>query len=81
MSIEASIRDLEAKKKLIATAKEEKAKAEGALEPLMEQLKSDFGCDTIEEAKAKFKKTGAEMDVLEEEIEEGTEALNKEMEV
>ena len=79
MSIEASIKELEAKKKQIAEAKEEKAKAEGALEPLMEQLKADFGCETTEDAKAKLKKMEAEMDVLEEEIEEGTEALIKEV--
>jgi len=79
MSIEAQIKDLEAKKKLIASAKEEKAKADGAREPLMEQLKDEFGCETLEEAQAELKKMEASMEVLEEEIEEGLEELNKEM--
>lgn len=39
----------------IKRAENEKAKSEGAIESLFKQLKSDYGIETIEEAKEKVK--------------------------
>lgn len=38
-------------KKEVEDAKSESERAQGALDQLMKQLKKDFGCDTLKEAK------------------------------
>jgi len=42
-------------KKKVERAQQEADKAEGALEQVMKQLKKEFGCSTLEEAKKKLK--------------------------
>ena len=42
-------------KKRVETAQQEADKAEGALSEVMKQLKRDFDCDTLNEAKRKLK--------------------------
>lgn len=59
---------LEIKEK-IETAKTSKSKLEGKKENLMQRLKDDYGCETLEKAEKKKKKLQTEVDELEEEIE------------
>jgi hypothetical protein len=46
--------DLEDLTKQIADAKEKKARAEGGRERLLQQLKADHGCDSVEDARKKI---------------------------
>lgn len=64
------IRDLKKLKEEIDTAKEDKAKAEGRLQNLMERLKTEFKLDSVEEAKEEMKRLNNEAEKLEEEVEE-----------
>jgi predicted nucleic acid-binding Zn-ribbon protein len=74
------LKKLEAMKAKIEEAKDTKARAEGALEPLMKQLEEEFGCKTVEEARKKLKKMQSEIEIAEEEIEEKIVELEKKME-
>ena len=49
-----NINELQDLKKKIETAKSEKARAEGALEQILKTWKTDFGCSSVEEIKAKI---------------------------
>ena len=42
-------------KRRVETAQQQVSKAEGALGEVMKQLKKEFGCDTLKEAKKKLK--------------------------
>ncbi len=42
-------------KKQVETAQQKVSQAEGALGEIMKQLKKEFGCDTLKEAKRKLK--------------------------
>lgn len=57
----------------LAEAKEARAKAQGALEPLMKTLKEDFGCETLEEAEKKLKELGDSIKKMETSFEEKLE--------
>lgn len=52
----AGVNDLLDLRKRIEQLKADKAKAEGALERVLEQLKSEFDCDSMEAAEAKLRK-------------------------
>jgi hypothetical protein len=47
--------ELEQLRSRIETAKEEKAKAEGALEEILKRWKEEFGCGSLEEVALKIK--------------------------
>lgn len=49
-------------KEKVETKRREAERAEGALEVSMKRLKEEFECDTIEEAKALFKKQKKELE-------------------
>ena len=53
---------------LIESAKARKHEAEGAIKNLKSQLKSQFGLDTIDEAKEFLVKTQADIDKLEKQV-------------
>ena len=57
MSIETEIATLEAK---IASASDQRARAQGAYDQSMARLKSEHGCETLEEAEEKRAKYEAE---------------------
>lgn len=63
-------------KSKIDRAKTQKAQAEGALDQLMTQLKTDFGLATIEEAKTKSEELAKEIKVAKDQL----ESLFKELE-
>ena len=50
------IRELERIKKIISTAENKAAKAEGVIEKIKQGWKADFGSDTIEGAKTELEK-------------------------
>ncbi len=60
------VEELEALKKKIETAKQDKAKSEGAIEQIEKTWKDDFGCKTVEEVKAKVKDTEGQIKTLNE---------------
>lgn len=62
-------------KKKIDTAKSEVSELKGHQTALMNQLKADYGCKTIEEAEKKLKAMGKEIEGMEKEIEEGVKEL------
>ena len=49
-----SVQEIEKIKKLVDAKKEERARAIGALEPIMNTLKEEFGAETLEEAEKKL---------------------------
>lgn len=57
----------------IENAQEKANKAEGALEQVMLSLKKDFKCNTLEEAQAKLKQMGKELEASKEEFDEALE--------
>lgn len=70
-------RKLEKLKAQIDDAKETKAKAEGALEPLMVKLNKEFDCKTLEEAEVKLKKLGVKIESMTEEFDEKLREVEK----
>ena len=64
-------------KKKIEDAKSTVAEYKGQLKSLMEQLKSDYGCSTLEQAEKKLKSLKGQIEDLNAEIEEGIEKLQE----
>ena len=64
-------------KKKIDAAAEEKAKAEGALDQTMAQLKSEFNCSTIPTAEKKLQKMHSEAETLQGEMDDGIKELEE----
>jgi len=64
----------------VSDAKEEKARAEGALTSAMQRLKTEFGCVTVAAAKKQQAKLETEIDTLTTEYENGIEQLEKDHE-
>ena len=64
-------------KKKIDSAKSEVSELKGQLKTLMEQLKNDYSCNTIEQAEKKIKTINIDIDNLTTKIEEALEEINK----
>jgi predicted nuclease with TOPRIM domain len=64
-------------KEEIAEAKNKVAELKGQQIALMKQLKDEWGCSTLEEAKAKVKQMEDELSDLDEEIQKGIDELNE----
>jgi len=58
--------------------RDQKVRAEGALEEALKQLKDEFNCDSLKEAKVLLKKLRVEADKAEDEFEEALESFEKE---
>jgi predicted nucleic acid-binding Zn-ribbon protein len=71
------IREYERLKNKVESAQRNQSQAEGALSQLMETLKKDHGCSTIEEALALSKKLDKDIHKLEKECDEAMEEFNK----
>ncbi len=59
-------------KREVEVAKSEADRAQGALEQLMQRLKSEYGCDTLKQAKQKLTE-------LQQELEKAKKEFEKEM--
>jgi len=70
-------RELLAKKKEIENAKNELAGLKGEEKSLLVQLKDDWNCTTLSEAKKKIKDFQAEVEALSLKIESATEKLQE----
>lgn len=75
-----NVSDLVNIKRAVADALEEKARAAGALDEVMKQLKKEFGCKTLEEAEAKLKQLTEEAEEAEETFTVELAAFKKEYE-
>lgn len=64
------INDLKRLKEEIDLAKEDKAKAEGRLQNLMERLETEFSLSSVKEANAEMERLNKEVKKLEEEVNE-----------
>ena len=64
--------------KEVETLRSQADRADGKLQQLKQQLKEEFGVDTIKQAKAKFKELDAEYEKAKAEFEEATEQFEKE---
>jgi len=65
-------------KEKIDEAKRGKAQAEGRLEGLMEQLKNEFDCSSIEEAKQRKEVLAKEVSQLANKLTQGIESVKEE---
>lgn len=74
------IKDYLALKKTVEEAQQNADKAEGALEQVMKQLKDDFGCSTLVEAKKKLKQLQKQEENITIEFEEAVESFEKKWE-
>jgi len=64
-------------KKDIDEAKTKKSELMGQKNALMNQLKTDWGCKTVEEAQVKLKTMGEEIEDIEDKIEKGVTDLQE----
>lgn len=64
-------------KEEITTAKEKFLQLQGQSKALLQQLKEDWGCKTVEQAEKKIKEFETEIKKLDEEIDEGISELEK----
>jgi len=64
------VEELEKLQKKIAQAKDQKARAEGALEKIKQDLEKEFGVKTIEEAQKKCEELKKELSSAEKKLEE-----------
>ncbi len=76
----ASLDDIVELKEKVNALQEKKQKAAGALEQTIKQLKEEFGCRTIEEAKKILAKLKKEEDEIEEELDDEIPAFEKKWE-
>jgi len=67
-------------KKKVELAQTEADQAEGALGEVMKQLKKDFSCSTLKEAKQKLKKLEKQKTSSKEEFEEALEKFEEDWE-
>jgi len=70
-------KQLLALKEEIEEAKSEVSKLEGRREQMMDTLKKDWDCETLEEAETKLEKMRKDFETLEEQIQEGLEELDE----
>jgi len=70
-------KELLALKKQVTEAKDSLAELKGQKTALMNQLKTSWKCNTLEEAKKKLTKMEEDITTLEGEIEAGEDELNK----
>jgi len=68
-------------KKKVDTAGEEVTRLQGQEDLLKKQLKKDWGCSTIEQARKKVKVMERQIEELEDKIEEGISDLEENYEV
>lgn len=69
------IRQFEALTQKLEKAKEDKIRLEGSLNQIMEQLKSDFGVSSLEEAERLQNKLESELESDEKKLEEYTKEI------
>lgn len=69
------VEELEKLQKRIEQAKESKAKAEGALEKIKEDLQKEFGVKTIEEAQDKLDELKKELSSAEKKLNENLDKI------
>lgn len=74
------IKDYLALKKTVEEAQQNADKAEGALEQVMKQLKDDFGCSTLVEAKKKLKQLQKQEENITTEFDEAVESFEEKWE-
>lgn len=67
-------------KRRIEELKTKKAQAEGAIKQISRELKDDFGCRDLKDAKAKLESMKAELEETERKIEKQIEKLDKDYE-
>lgn len=72
-----NVKDFERLKKSVREAEMKAKEAEGARKVLMKQLKEDWGCSTLEEAKEKLAALRQESEALEDEALSALEAFQK----
>lgn len=75
MAKELTERDLLNLKEKIEDAKSTVAQLKGHQQALLNQLKTEYGCKTIEEAEKKLKTMKLDIDELQDKIDKGTKAL------
>ena len=68
-------------KRQVDEAKTSISESKGHLKALMDQLKNDWKCDTVEQAEKKVKSLKKEIDVLDEQIETGIKELEDKYDV
>lgn len=73
--------DLLTLKKQITEAKTQMSELTGQRKALLAQLKTDWGCSTIEQAQKKLQQLTEEIDKIDLEIEEGVQELNEKYEI
>ena len=69
------------KKKRVEDAKTQVAELNGQQTALMNQLKNDWGCKTIEEANTKLKGMESSISLLEKKIERGVKELEEKYQI
>lgn len=74
----ATITDLTNLKKRVDTARQDAAHAQGALEQGLSRLKSEHGCDTLEQAETKLKKIITQAKAAEEEFDKALKRFEAE---
>jgi len=70
-------RELEQLKQQIEQARTDRDQTQGAITQLMKQLKEEFGCKTVEEAREKLKELQKELDTLSEKMDKKTAELER----
>jgi len=69
------LQQLEGIKETIESSKNKKATIQGKIESIMERLKKEFACDTIEDATKLLKKLKSTIEKDETELKDGIEKL------
>jgi flagellar biosynthesis chaperone FliJ len=75
--VDKTAQELERMKKKVDEAKTKVSNLEGKRDSLLEQLKNDFGLDTVEQAEKKLKELEQQKEELEQQVEEKLQEIKE----